>query len=52
MAPDDGDGDVASRLRFTILGHVTAWRDGTELDLGSRQPRLMPACCSPGPAAW
>jgi DNA-binding SARP family transcriptional activator len=35
--------DASATLRFTVLGPVRAWRADTELDLGSRQQRLMVA---------
>ncbi|MEV6347491.1 BTAD domain-containing putative transcriptional regulator [Actinoplanes sp. NPDC051851] len=30
-------------MQFSVLGGVRAWRAGTEVDLGARQPRLMAA---------
>jgi len=34
---------VSNSVRFSVLGGVRAWRDGVEVDLGARQPRLMTA---------
>ena len=34
-------GNGSSRIRFTVLGPVRAWRDDVEIDLGAPQQRLV-----------
>ena len=45
------DGGSSSRLRITVLGPVSAWRDGAPLDLGPvrRQAVLAALVLRPGP---